>query len=156
MNFLKRERQLMRKFVKDVGVAKIILTTLFILVIVILIEAFASYNIYMLKETAEGIPFLRELFSAVAIMVAAFTVIANIVFRGGRTKADREFHYYFRTRPLLLFSTTAILGDLFAVFLIGGRTSFPYVVFFTSLIALNLFAIGFAIHCTEKAMERAA
>lgn len=143
----------MREHVKRVGIVRLILIYLFVLVIIIIIEAFASLNIYLLEEGAQGEPVLREIFSMVAIIVAAFTVIANILFLGGRSKADREFHYYFRTRPLLIYSATAIMGDIIAV-LLAGKTTYPYMVFYTSLIALNLFAIGFAIHAVEKVIRK--
>ena len=148
---LDRERELMRKHVEKVGWGKILLMYALVLVVIIIIETFASFNIYLLRRSPEEVPILRDLFSMIAIIVAAFTIIANLVFQGGRTKADREFHYFFSTRPLLLFSGTAIVGDIAAVFLVG-RTGFAYTVFFTSLIALNLFAIGYAIYCTEKAL----
>ncbi|MBU2561484.1 MAG: hypothetical protein KKD17_04245 [Nanoarchaeota archaeon] len=151
--FLKRERELMRKHVKRVGIGRLLLTSLFVLIVIVVIEAFASLNIYLLEEGAKGEPVLREIFSMVAIIVAAFTIIANILFLGGRSKADREFHYYFRTRPLLIFSATAIIGDIVAV-LVVGKTTYPYMVFYTSLIALNLFAIGFAIHAVEKVISK--
>lgn len=150
---LDRERELMRKYVNKVGWAKILLMYTIVLVVIIIIEAFASLNIYVLGESPSGVPILREMFSMIAIIVAVFTIIANLVFQGGMTKADREFHYFFRTRPLLLFSGTAIVGDIIAVFLVG-RASFPYIVFFTSLISLNIFTIGYAIYCTEKTLSR--
>ena len=150
---LERERELMKEHVKKVGVRHILLMYLFVLFVIVLVEGFASFNIHLLKEVEGGAMILRDIFSTVAIVVVAFTFIANIVFLGGRTKADREFHYYFRTRPLLLFSATAVLGDAVAVFLVHN-TSYPYVVFFTSLIALNIFAIGFAIYSTEKVLRQ--
>jgi hypothetical protein len=150
---LERERELTREHIKKVGMTKILVTYLLVLCAIVIVEAFASLNIYLLNEAEKGVPLLREIFSALAIIIASFTVIANIVFLGGKSKADREFHYYFRTRPLLLYSFTAIAGDIFAVFL-AHNTGFPYIVFFTSLIALNLFAIGFAIYSTEKALNR--
>lgn len=150
---LEKERALMRKHIKEVGIAKILLTYFFILMLVILIEAFASYNIFMIKDIHAEVPLLREIFSAMAIIIAAFTIIANMVFLGGRSRADKEFHYYFRTRPLLLFSGTAVIGDIFAIFYAGNAT-YPFIVFFTSLIALNIFTAGFAIHATEKALSK--
>ena len=150
---LKRERELMRKHVNDVGMAKLLLMYLFALIIIVIIEVFASINLHILAQTEGSHTILRDIFSIVAIIVVAFTVIANIVFLGGTTKADREFHYYFRTRPLLLYSTIAVAGDIFAVFVVHNL-SYPYIVFFTSLIALNLWAIGFAVYSTEKALEK--
>ncbi len=142
----------MRKHVNKVGVPKLLLTYLLALIVVIVVEVFASVNLHLLQDVPDASLILRDVFSVIAIMVAAFTVIANIVFLGGRTKEDREFHYYFRTRPLLLYSGGAILGDLVAIFLIHN-TSFGYMVFYTALIALNVFAIGFAIHATEKMLK---
>jgi hypothetical protein len=150
---LNRERELMRKHVKKVGWKRILLMYALVLVVIIIIEAFASLNIYLLRESPQGVPILRDVFSVIAIIVAAFTIIANLVFLGGRSKADREFHYFFSTRPLLLFSGTAIIGDIVAVFLVG-RAGFAYIVFFSSLIALNIFAIGYAVYCTERALSR--
>ncbi|MFC1742219.1 hypothetical protein ACFL3V_06810, partial [Nanoarchaeota archaeon] len=144
-----KERRLMQKHVKKVGWKHLLLTYAFVLLLIVIIETFASLNIYLLRETDVGIPVLRELFSTIAIFVAVFTVIANIIFMGGSSKTEREFQYYFRTRPLLLFSTTAIVGDIFAVYLVG-RVSYPYIVFFTSLIALNVFTFGFAIYGLER------
>ncbi|MBW2972253.1 hypothetical protein KY359_04425 [Candidatus Woesearchaeota archaeon] len=151
---LDRERELMRDHVKKVGVRHILITYIFVLAVIIFIEAFASYNIHLLKEVEGGAMIMRDIFSIVAVIVVAFTVVANIIFLGGRSKADTEFHYYFRTRPLLLYSATAVIGDIIAVFLVHN-TSYPYMVFFTSLIALNLFAIGFAIYSVEKAISKA-
>ncbi len=150
---LEREMELTRKHIKKVGLAKILFIYLFVLILIITIEVFASLNIYMLRQTDGGVPFLREIFSALAIIIAAFTVIANMVFIGQGSKSEKEFHYYFRTRPLIIFSVTAILGDIFAVFL-AGRTTFPYIIFFTSLIALNIFAVGFAVYSTEKVLNK--
>lgn len=150
---LKRERELMKEHVKKVGLGKLLLTYILILIAIVIIEAFASLNIYLLTEVAGGARIMRDIFSTVAIIVAAFTVIANVVFLGGRTKADREFHYYFSTRPLLLYSGTAIVGDIIAIFLVHN-TSYPYIVFFTSLIALNIFAIGFALYSVERVIKR--
>ncbi|MFH1063446.1 MAG: hypothetical protein V1729_00030 [Candidatus Woesearchaeota archaeon] len=148
----KRERELMKKHVKRVGFPKLFLTYLVALVVVIVIEVFASVNLHLIRDVPDGSLILRDVFSIIAIMVAAFTVIANIVFLGGRTKEDREFHYYFRTRPILMYSGSAILGDIVAIFMIHN-TSFAYMVFYTALIALNVFAMGFAIHSTERMLK---
>ncbi len=150
---LDRERQLMRQHIRKVGVRHIILTYLFVLFFIIIIEVFASYNIQVLQQVEDGSAMLRELFSVIAIVVVAFTVIANLVFLGGKKKSDREFHYYFRTRPLLLFSSVAVLGDLVAIF-VAHNTGYGYVVFYTSLIALNLFALGFAVYSAESAIRK--
>jgi len=150
---LDRERELMRKHIKKVGIKHILVTYIFVLILVIFVELFASYNIHLLDQMPGGSLILREIFSVVAVVVVVFTVVANIVFMGGRKKADKEFHYYFRTRPLLLFSGTAVLGDIVAVFIVHN-TSFVYMVFFTSLIALNMIAIGFALWSAEKAIKK--
>lgn len=150
---LEKEMQLMREHVKKVGVKRLLLMYLMVLLIIVIIEVFASFNLYLITESEGSHTILRDIFSTVAIMVIAFTVIANVVFLGGRTKADREFHYYFRTRPLLIYSTVAVLGDIFAVFVIHNF-SYPYIVFLTSLIALNLWAIGFAVYATEKVLQK--
>ena len=150
---LERERELMREHIKKVGVARLILTYIIVLIIIIIIEVFASYNIYALQSTEHAEPVLREVFAMIAIIVAVFSIIARTVFLGARDKASREFNYYFRLRPLLIFSAVAIVGDLVAVTL-SGETSYPYVVFFTSLIAISVFAIGFAIYSAEKAILR--
>jgi hypothetical protein len=149
---LKRERELTKEYVKKMGAKRILLTYLLVLLVIIVLESFASFNIHLLKEVEHGAMIMRDIFSTIAIIVVAFTVIANIIFLGGRTKEDREFHYYFRTRPLLLYSATAVLGDIIAIFLVHN-TSYPYIVFFTSLISLNIFAIGFAIYSTENALR---
>jgi hypothetical protein len=153
MKLLEREMELMREHVKEVGVRHIMLTYLFVLAFIIFIEAFASYNIQVLQQVENSSAVLREIFSIIAVVVVAFTVIANIVFLGGRKKADREFHYYFRTRPLLLFSSVAVLGDLVAIF-VAHKTGYGYVVFYTSLIALNLFALLFAVYSAERAISK--
>ena len=150
---LKQERELMRKHVKNIGLNKILLMYLFALIIIVIIEVFASINLHILAQTEGNHTILRDIFSIVAIIVVTFTVIANVIFLGGKTKADREFHYYFRTRPLLLYSTIAVAGDIFAVFVVHNL-NYPYMVFFTALIALNLWAIGFAIYSTEKVLEK--
>lgn len=152
MKLLSREMELMREHIKKKGIGKLLTVYAFVFVLVIIIETFASYNLYLLGQTHGQIPLLREIFSATAIVVAAFTVIANVVFMGGRTKSEREFIYYFRTRPLVVLSSTAILGDIVAVFL-HTETGHGYIIFFTSLIALNLLAVGFAVYGSEKAIE---
>jgi hypothetical protein len=151
--FLKKERELTRKHVKKLGVGRLLLTYALVLFAIILIEAFASINIHLLKEVEGGAMIMRDIFSVIAIVVAMFTVIANIVFLGGRTKEDREFHYYFSTRPLLLYSGTAVIGDIIAIFLVHN-TSYPYIIFFTSLITLNIFAIGFAVYSVERVIRK--
>lgn len=150
---LDKERELMRKHVRKTGIKRLLLMYLLALIIIVVIEVFASLNLHILAEVEGRATILRDVFSTVAILVVAFTVIANIVFMGGRTKADREFHYYFRTRPLLLYSTVAVAGDIFAVFVVHNL-SHPYIVFFTALIALNLWALGFAVYSTERALEK--
>ncbi len=150
---LKRERELMRQHINKVGVRHILITYLFILLAIIFIEAFASYNIHMIQEVEHSSVILREIFSIIAVMVVVFTIISNIIFLGGRKKADREFHYYFRTRPLLLFTTVAVIGDIIAIF-VAHNTGYGYVVFYTALISLNIFALGFAAYSAEKAIKK--
>lgn len=143
----------MREHIRRVGVNRLIITYLIVLLFVFLVEAYASYNIHILHNVEGGAAVLRDIFSMVAVIVAAFTVIANVVFAGGKTKADREFHYYFRTRPLWVYSATAVIGDVIAIFL-AHNTGYAYTVFFTSLLAINIIAILFAIHAAEKAIRK--
>jgi hypothetical protein len=143
----------MREHIKKVGAGKLAVLYLLVLATVVVIEIFATYNLQMIDEIRDSARILRELFSTIAIIVAAFTVIANVVFVGGKTKADREFHYYFRTRPLWVYSATAIIGDIVAIFL-AHNTGYAYTVFFTSLIAVNIISIAFALHSAEKAISK--
>ncbi|MBW2968172.1 hypothetical protein KY362_06830 [Candidatus Woesearchaeota archaeon] len=145
--------ELMHKHVKEVGIAKLLLMYLFVIIVIVIIETFVSYNIYILEEIPGGVPILRELFSTVAIVVAMFAIVSNVVFFSGRRGKRREFHYYFHMRPLLLFSMTAIIGDIFAWFLVG-RTGYFYAVFFTALLTLNIYATGFAIYSVEKYLKK--
>jgi len=143
----------MKEHIKKVGVRHILITYLFVLIAITLIESFASYNIQVLQHIENSSAIFREMFSIIAVIVVAFTVIANIVFMGGRKKADREFHYYFRTRPLILFTSVAVIGDMVAIF-VAHNTGYGYVVFYTSLIALNIFAVAFAIYSAERAIRK--
>jgi hypothetical protein len=148
---LEREKELMREHIKKVGLARLILIYLIVIIIIIIIEAFASYNIYTLQSTGSSGPVLTEAFPIMAIMVAVLSIIARTVLLGERDKAAKEFNYYFRIRPLVVFSVVAIAGDLVALTL-SGETSYPYVVFFTSFIAISLYTMGFAVFSAEKAM----
>ncbi|NQU78752.1 hypothetical protein HQ545_03195 [Candidatus Woesearchaeota archaeon] len=58
-----------------------------------------------------------------------------------------------RTKHLPLYSTIAIVGDLIAIS-VAHNTSAPYVIFFSALIALNIFAVGFAIYSVEKSVKK--
>jgi hypothetical protein len=149
---LEIERKLLLEHIKEVGIARLLFMYLLVIIFIIVVEAFASFNIYILEESQQSTPILRDVFSITAITVAVFTVIANAVFAGSGSKHDRDFHYYFRIRPLMIYSVTAIVGDIIAVAL-AGRTSYIYVVFFTSMIALSLFSIVFAVHTAESTFK---
>ena len=150
---LQKERELMRQHVKNVGLIRILLTYLLILVVIIAVESLASYKIHLIKDVVHSAAILRDVFSIIAVMVVTFTIISNTVFIGGRKKADREFHYYFRTRPLLFFSGVAVFGDIIAIS-VAHNTGPGYIMFYASLISLNVFAIGLAIHSAEKAISK--
>jgi hypothetical protein len=149
---LEREKELLREHIKKVGIARLLVTYLLVIIFIIAVEVFASLNIYLLEGSEHSEPILRDVFSITAIVVAVFTVIANVVFAGSGSKHDRDFHYYFRIRPLMIYSVTAIVGDIVAVAL-AGETSYIYVVFFTSMIALSLFSIVFAVHTAESTFK---
>ncbi len=152
-NFFKIEHELMRKYVEEVGKKRIVITSLIVLALVFGIEVFASINIHLLHQVEHGPMVLRDIFSMIAVFVAAFTIIANLIFQGGLSEEDRKIHYYFRTRPLIVMSVVAVLGDVIAISLVHN-TGYLYVVFFTSLIAINVLTIFFAIHSIEKAIRK--
>ena len=143
----------MREHIKRAGAAKIILTSLFVIFLIIIIESFAAYNILVLHLADGDGAILKDTFSILAIAVAASTIIAKTVFTRWKDKHAAEFHYYFRIRPMLLYSAVAVLGDMAAISFVQ-KTSYIYIVFFTSLIAINIFATGFAIYSAEKAIKK--
>jgi len=125
-----------------------------LLLVVIIVEAFASINIHLLTRVEHGAVVLRDVFSSIAVFVAAFTIISNIVFVTGKADGDDpEFIFNFRTWHLLTISFIAVAGDILAIF-IAHKTGFAYIAFFTVLIALNVLAVGLAIHSVEKALKR--
>jgi len=141
-----KEMKMMREHLKGVSKTEIAVTLILVILTVAVTEFFASMNFYMLQNTLVRSSMLLGLFSILGVLTIMLSTIAQILISGEK---DKEFNYYFRTRPLWVLSLTSIIGDIVAVFM-TTHASYYYVVFFTSLTAINILAIGFAIYCMEK------
>ena len=145
-----KEMQMMREHLKGVSKTQMAAILLLVILTVAVTEFFASMNFYMLQNTLVRSQVLLGLFSILGVLTIMLSTIAQILISGEK---DKEFNFYFRTRPLWVLSLTAIIGDIIAVFM-TTHASYYYVVFFTSLTAINILAIGFALYCMEKSIEK--
>jgi hypothetical protein len=148
MMFFAREKELMREYVRKTNKTSLAVTFIILIITIAVTEFFASFNIYLLQHVPQSEKILLGFFEISALLTITAALLSLIIVSG----MTDEFNYYFRKRPLMIFASAATIGN-FAAFFVIENTSYPYVVFFSSLTAINVLTIAFSIYSAENVLE---